>query len=194
MGMPIRTKRTIFYFKLNVIVKVRLLAKFDYCTIRIDNFSIWKTVLNIGLHYTRRCKKHSMIQRRYNAQPHATSKGTTDHAGKVASQRCSRIWVYLVLKREDDSCGWHSCTRWWEGAYRQSTLNTIWRHNVLKELSEPNSTKTLCLKTLWKTLCVTISSASNLYRLKLKIFEIHSSCGMFMIGINSVTILWPVIL
>ena len=35
MGMPIRTKRTIFYFKLNVIVEIRLLAKFDYCTIII---------------------------------------------------------------------------------------------------------------------------------------------------------------
>ena len=39
MGMPIRTKRTIFYFKLNVIVEIRLLAKFDYCTITLQILS-----------------------------------------------------------------------------------------------------------------------------------------------------------
>ena len=33
MDMPIRTKRSFFYFKLNVIVEITLLAKFDYCTI-----------------------------------------------------------------------------------------------------------------------------------------------------------------
>ena len=33
MDMPIRIKRSFFYFKLNVIVEIRLLAKFDYCTI-----------------------------------------------------------------------------------------------------------------------------------------------------------------
>ena len=34
MDMPIRIKRSFFYFKLNVIVEIRLLAKFDYCTIQ----------------------------------------------------------------------------------------------------------------------------------------------------------------
>ena len=33
MDMPIRIKRSFFYFKLNVIVEIRLPAKFDYCTI-----------------------------------------------------------------------------------------------------------------------------------------------------------------
>ena len=33
MDMPIRIQRSFFYFKLNVIVEIRLLAKFDYCTI-----------------------------------------------------------------------------------------------------------------------------------------------------------------
>ena len=33
MDMPIRIKRSFFYFKLNVIVKIRFLAKFDNCTI-----------------------------------------------------------------------------------------------------------------------------------------------------------------
>ena len=33
MDMPIRIKRSFFYFKLNVIVEIKLLAKFDYCTI-----------------------------------------------------------------------------------------------------------------------------------------------------------------
>ena len=33
MDMPIRIKRSFFYFKLNVIVKIKLLVKFDYCTI-----------------------------------------------------------------------------------------------------------------------------------------------------------------
>ena len=33
MNRPIRIKRSFFNFKLNVIVEIRLLAKFDYCTI-----------------------------------------------------------------------------------------------------------------------------------------------------------------
>ena len=33
MDIPIRIKRSFFYFKLNVFVEIRLLAKFDYCTI-----------------------------------------------------------------------------------------------------------------------------------------------------------------
>ena len=33
MDMPIRIKRSFFYLKLNVIVEIRFLAKFDYCTI-----------------------------------------------------------------------------------------------------------------------------------------------------------------
>ena len=33
MDIPIRIKRSFFYFRLNVTVEIRLLAKFDYCTI-----------------------------------------------------------------------------------------------------------------------------------------------------------------
>ena len=33
MNMSFRIKRSFFYFKLNVIVEIRLLAKFDYCAI-----------------------------------------------------------------------------------------------------------------------------------------------------------------
>ena len=34
VDMPIRIKRRFFYFKLNVIVEIRLLANFDYCTLK----------------------------------------------------------------------------------------------------------------------------------------------------------------
>ena len=37
MDMPIRIQRRLFHFKLNVIVEIRLLAKFDYCTIIIQH-------------------------------------------------------------------------------------------------------------------------------------------------------------
>ena len=35
VDMRIRIKRSFFYFKMNVIVEIKLLAKFDYCTIRM---------------------------------------------------------------------------------------------------------------------------------------------------------------
>ena len=48
--MPIRIKRSFFYFKLNIIVEIRLLAKFDYCTIGITinesrSYTLMSTIL-----------------------------------------------------------------------------------------------------------------------------------------------------
>ena len=51
MDMPIRIKRSLFYFKLNVIVEIRLLAKIDYCTILYVMFGT-----NDGLKNKIRCR------------------------------------------------------------------------------------------------------------------------------------------
>ena len=41
MDMPFRIKRNFFYFKLNVIVKIRLLAKFDYCITKFSESELF---------------------------------------------------------------------------------------------------------------------------------------------------------